>query len=112
MQENTLIQPEKLIKIGSYQTINPEEIVLFVADINYTIVHLSSGKQLLVSTHLKEIQNRFKSEPFYRTHKSFFINLNYIKELELEHSKLTMHNDINVIVSRRKKEGLIKVITM
>ncbi|MFY7909720.1 MAG: LytR/AlgR family response regulator transcription factor [Emticicia sp.] len=110
MQENSQIQHGKLISIGSFQKIDPEEIVLFVADINYTVVYLNSGRQLLVSTHLKEIQNRFKSETFYRTHKSFFINLKYIKELKLENSKLKMQNDIDVTISRRKKDGLIRVI--
>jgi DNA-binding LytR/AlgR family response regulator len=101
----------KLIKIGSFLKVNPDDIVLFIASINYTTVYMKSGEQFLVSTHLKEIQNRFKSEPFYRTHKSYFINLNCIEKLETELSKLKMQNDVDVIISRRKKDGLIRVIT-
>jgi two-component system, LytTR family, response regulator len=94
------------ILIGARRSILPQEIILFTANANYTEVHLSGGHIMTVATTLKIIEKRFaKCSEFFRTHKSYFINLNYIKRYHSlgEETFVQMKNDYRVVISRRKR---------
>jgi DNA-binding LytR/AlgR family response regulator len=100
---NTITQP---ISIGGRQTVLPDEVVFLSADINYTLLYLSNGKKLLVATTLKILEDRFASNQlFFRTHKSFLVNLNKIKSYKSKENDggLYMMNDYKITISRRKK---------
>jgi DNA-binding LytR/AlgR family response regulator len=96
------------IHIGGRKEVCPEEIILLVADINYTQVFFSNGSKAIVATTLKELERRFRANPlFFRTHKSFLINLNFVANHEsLAENYIKMSNEKKVIVSRRKKLAL------
>lgn len=93
------------IHIGGRQEVCPEEVVLFVALENYTQVIFENGNKTVVATTLKELERRFSKHPlFFRTHKSFLINLNFVANHEnLAENFIQMSNNKKVIVSRRKK---------
>jgi DNA-binding LytR/AlgR family response regulator len=98
--------PTQNIPMGGKQNANPQEIILLQADINYTQVYLSNGLKITVATPLKELEKRFAiCTDFFRTHKSFLINLNYIKNYESKGCEVfvQMKNGFQVEVSRRKK---------
>ena len=98
----------KSIQIGGRTTVNPEEVVLLVAAINYTIVHYTDGHQTIVATPLKTLESKFLPYSFYRTHKSYMVNLHRIKVFQDRQNLLEMSNNQVVVVSRRKREGLKK----
>ncbi len=113
---NQLKQEEKLpdiffhnlILLGSRYRANPQEIILLQADINYTQILMTDGSKMTVATSLKKLEKRFAVCPaFFRTHKSFLININYIKnyDAEADETFVQMQNDYRVIISRRKKEA-------
>lgn len=96
------------ISMGGRQNANPQEIILLQADINYTNVLFSNGRKLVVATTLKELEKRFANcTEFFRTHKSYLVNINYIKKYDSEGNEpfVQMKNDFRVVVSRRKKEA-------
>ncbi len=99
---------ETNIHIGGRQEVCPEEIILLVADINYTQVYFNDGSKVIVATTLGKLEKRFRVNPlFFRTHKSFLINLNFIANHEnLAENFIRMSNETKVIVSRRKKLAL------
>lgn len=98
----------KYISIGGRTTVNPEEVVLFTAAVNYTIVHYTNGRKTIVATSLKTLESKFLPYSFYRTHKSFMVNLNCIRAFQDNANLLEMSNNQIVTVSRRKREGLKK----
>lgn len=96
------------ISIGARRTISPQDVILLTADINYTQVYLLNGAKMTVATPLKELEKRFaKCSEFFRTHKSYLININYIKQYDTTGTEVfvQMNNDYRVVVSRRKKEA-------
>ncbi len=99
------------IRIGSHKKVEPNEVLMLEAVSNYTKVHFATGKILLVATNLKKLENRFcmSDLTFIRTHKSFIINLDYIREFDYS-DVVEMDNDRFVTVSRRKKHKLIEAI--
>jgi DNA-binding LytR/AlgR family response regulator len=101
------------IPIGSRRRILPQEVMLLTADVNYTKVFLSDGRRMTVSTTLKILENRLaECADFFRTHKSYLINLNYIKSFDSSSNEpfIEMQNGFRVSVSRRKKMALKRVL--
>ncbi len=98
------------IHIGGRQEVNPQEVIMLQADVNYTIVHFSNGKKAIVATPLKTLESRFSAFDFYRTHKSFLVNIKCVKRyLEATHT-VQMSDNQKVMVSRRKVNGLKKCL--
>lgn len=94
-----------LISIGGWKKVNPAEVVFLSADNNYTLVIFEDGNKVLVATNLSKLEKRFVATNFfYRTHRSFLVNLQHI-ETVLE-NRVVLKNKTSILVSRRKKEVL------
>jgi DNA-binding LytR/AlgR family response regulator len=94
------------ISIGGRKKVLPSEVILLVADINYTKLFCENGEKIIVATTLGKLEKRFsESNFFFRPHKSFLINLNFVESFEDENS-IKMLNQQSVIISRRKKNLL------
>lgn len=101
---------ENTILIGGFRSVKPNEIVLMEADINYTVVHFRDGEKFIVATPLKILQSRFEPFNFYRTHKSFMVNLACVTSYLEPHKQVQLTDNKKVMVSRRKVHGLKKTL--
>ena len=80
------------------------DIMMLEGEGNYTYVHLSDGKKILLSKTLKEFCNLFQQNDFARIRKSYLINLNYLKEVDLSGDvSVTMQTGQRIEISRRRK---------
>lgn len=102
---------ENTIALGGFRSVKPEEIMLLQADINYTIIHFKDGEKFIVATPLKSLQSRLESFNFYRTHKSFMVNLECVKHFSELHKQVQMTDNKKIIVSRRRVNGLKKSLS-
>jgi two-component system LytT family response regulator len=89
------------VHIGAWKDVCPQEVMLLVADVNYTKIYFNNGKKMTVATSLKELQNRFKTPEFFRIHKSYLVNLHFVEEINRD--TLRMSNNLNVTLARRRK---------
>jgi DNA-binding LytR/AlgR family response regulator len=70
------------------------QILFFQADKNYTLLQLSSGKRLMFTFTLLQAEKYLReklgddSKIFARVGKSFIINLNYVRTIEIVKQKL------------------------
>lgn len=91
-----------------------EEIANLVrlhADDNYTRVFTREGKQYLISKPLKDFERVLPSDMFLRTHKSFMINIHYLKEFSNEDGGLvTLTDGFRVPVSKRKNSVFFEAL--
>lgn len=94
------------ISIGGRQEVKPEEVLMLQAEINYTLVYFVNGRKTIVATPLKKLEERFSPFEFYRTHKSYLVNLKCVKCFIEPTNTLQMADNHKVIVSRRKRTGL------
>ena len=87
-------------------------IVLLEADGAYTSVFLKDGTQILVSKRLKFFEDVLKNRTaFYRPHRSFIVNINFVKKLNRAESALELDNGKAIPLPRNKKtefENLLK----
>ena len=98
---------ENNIHVGSRTHIQPDTVVMIQADINYSLIYLLNGNKVIVSTCLKQLENRFALiQSFARVHKSYLVNLDYFKSYEEGH--FFLENDLKCVVSRRKFKRLVE----
>ncbi|HRG01791.1 MAG: LytTR family DNA-binding domain-containing protein [Bacteroidia bacterium] len=55
------------------------DIVLLKAENIYCNVHLANGQCLLVSSTLKELFEKLSNNSFFKPHRSYIINTNYVE---------------------------------
>lgn len=67
-------------QLGSIRFINLDEIVSLQADSNYTIIHLRDMQKLVISKTLKDFEELLDENQFARIHKSYIVNISYIRE--------------------------------
>lgn len=97
--------------MNGYNMVLINSILYCEGDVNYTKVHFSDGKQLMLSRTLKEVEAILASPFFFRIHKSFLVNLNYIKSYSRIDKNVMLDNKETLPVSTRKNDVFISVLT-
>lgn len=97
---------------SGYIFIENKDIVYFKADENYTEIMLSNGKRVISSKTIKRYEEKMNTNIFFRTHKSFIINIyNHMKELSRQDGNVViMSNGHEVPVARRRMSDFLKTI--
>jgi two-component system LytT family response regulator len=82
-----------------------DEIICCIAKGRYTKIVTTSGKEYLLTRVLKDIENCLPCEDFFRTHKSYLVNLNHITHYHNNHeSPITLINNTRVQLAKRRKQ--------
>jgi two-component system LytT family response regulator len=88
------------------------DIILLEADGAYTTFYLKNGQRIVVSKKLKFYEDILSNRSFFfRTHRSYFINVNFIKKYSRSENAILMDNDTSITISRDRKqefEALLK----
>ena len=78
---------------------------------NYTQFYLTNNQKIISSYTLKEYDEMLGEHNFFRAHKSHLINLSHVsKYIKGEGGTLVMTNGMEIEVSRRNKEALLKIL--
>lgn len=99
-------------KNGRIILLEPEEIIYFFADRGYIIARTRTG-DFITNFTLSELEERSDRNAFFRCHKSYIVNLDYIKEIipwTYSSYKLIMNNSDEVPVSRQKSKDLAAIL--
>jgi two-component system LytT family response regulator len=89
--------------------VNVSEIVHCDSDSNYTSLHLLTGKSMLISKTLKDVEGLLPEEDFFRIHHSHLINLSHIKKYVRGNAGyVIMSTGQNITVARNKKEDFLR----
>lgn len=89
-----------------------DAIIYCKSDSNYTNIILDSGRKLLVSKTLKDIEQSLQEFNFFRVHKSYLINPAHISKYIRSHGgSLIMSNGDEVTVSKAKKEEVMMLFS-
>jgi two-component system, LytTR family, response regulator len=88
----------------------PSEIIRLEGESNYTRFYFANQKPMLVSRTLKEYEDILAEHDFIRAHKSHLVNKKFVKHLDKE-GLLWLTDGSHIIVSRRKKEEVLKELS-
>ena len=93
---------------GKIIFLDPEEILFAESDGNYSTIHTTSKKPILVTKKLKEINELLPKDYFFRIHNSFIINLHKVKEFLKVDGYVILENNHKIPVSRNKKSQFLE----
>jgi two-component system LytT family response regulator len=82
------------------------------ADRNYTKVAMINGEVFYVSRNLSVMETQLPTDQFYRIHKSFIVNLGYIKSYSRnDGSHIILENGMELPVATRRIDEFIQMIS-
>jgi two-component system, LytTR family, response regulator len=92
--------------------VDVNHIIRLESDSNYTHIILVGGKKIVSSKTLKEFEMVLNPSNFFRTHKTFIINLDHVqKYVKTDGGYIVTKDDFQVPVSREKRTALLDVLT-
>lgn len=102
-----------LPNVNGIKFVNFSDIIMLEADGMYTNVSTINDGTILVSKPLKFFVEILKNTKiFYRPHRSFLINLSFIKEyIRKDGGYIVMENDKTISVSKDKKEEFLTIVS-
>ncbi|WGH75479.1 LytTR family DNA-binding domain-containing protein [Tenacibaculum tangerinum] len=84
------------------------ELIYLKSERSYTTFYLSNNSNIIASLNIGSYEEVLERNSFYRIHKSYIVNLNYIKSIDkADGAKCIMDDDSSLPISRRKLKGLI-----
>lgn len=87
-----------------------EEILYFIAEGNYCNVVFKDNKKKMVSKTLKYFEELLPSQSFFRIHREYIINLNYVKTyLKGRGGQIELMNGQMIDVAARKKDLFLQI---
>jgi len=90
----------------------PDDIIYCKSDGNYTTIFFKEGKKEILSKKIKDIEDIFHNNSFFRVHNSYLVNIKYISEyIKNDGQYLVLENGVTIPVSRSKKTALLHLIS-
>ncbi len=87
------------------------DIVYCKSESNYTIFHFNKEPELVISKTLSECEELLLKSGFFRTHRSYLINMDHIKKFDKrEGGKIQMQDDSTIPLSRSRKPVFLHLI--
>ena len=89
-----------------------DDILYLEADGMYSKVYMRDGRVELISKPLKYFSDQLSESPFfYKSHRSYLINLKHIKQfVKQDGGYLIMKDDKNIPIAKNKKEDFLKCV--
>jgi two-component system LytT family response regulator len=95
-----------------YQLEKVNSIMYCEAEQNYTKVFTISGEPILVSKPISYIEEILPNDIFFRIHKSFLVNLNFIKSYDRsEGYQVVLDDGTTLDVATRRNQDFLKALT-
>ena len=97
--------------MDGYKMEKLNDIIYCEGDVNYTKVHIYDGRMIMLPRTLKEVEELLSCQYFFRIHKSFLVNLNYVKSYSRSENGIHLDNGWCLPVSSRKNDEFLQVLT-
>jgi two-component system LytT family response regulator len=99
------------IKLAGKKKVDPAEVLFLKADVNYTEIFLQDGERFIVSKTLKELEKSFANYNFFRTHKSYMVNLKYVTGYQIHEGLLVKVDEHHLSLSRRRQKFFLDTMS-
>lgn len=92
-----------------FEVVRLSEILYCQADDNFTCFYFTNGKKALICRSLKHYEKTLDEFGFCRVHRSYMVNLEYVKRyIKGKGGSIILENGKEIIVSNTKKATFIK----
>lgn len=83
-----------------------DDIVYCTADNNYSGLHMTDGREIVLSKPLKQVEEVLPYPPFVRIHQSTIVNGRFIKRYIRSENTIILKDGRSLAVSQSRKHGL------
>ena len=91
--------------------VNVDDIIYCKSDGNYTMVYLINEEKHLLAKILKDVEQIISSKHFIRTHQSYLVNINFVKEyIKGDGYYLVLENKVTIPVSKANRGFILNTI--
>ncbi|MBL7789251.1 MAG: response regulator transcription factor [Chitinophagales bacterium] len=95
------------------ELVDIEDILYLEANQAYTSFVLVDEKKIICSKNLAEYEKMLFNKGFFRIHKSFMVNMKFVKSLDRKEGlEILLINDIRLPLSRTRKAGFIDILKL
>ena len=97
---------------NGFMFVTPDDVIALIADGMYTTVYLKDKSKTVIAKPIKHFIDRLEQHKyFYRPHRSYYINLKYIKEFsKKDGATIVLENGMSIPIARDKKEEFLYII--
>lgn len=94
-----------------FQLVNLKSIIYCQAEQNYTKIFIDGQNELLISKPLNYVEELLPDNLFYRIHKSYLVNLNYVRTYKrVDGYQVVLENETTLPVATRRNDDFVKVL--
>lgn len=114
LKENLSQQQDRKVVLQNAETIyvvNQDDIIFIQAEGSYTKIFTVTHGMIMIAKKLLDFEYLETDGPFFRTHRSYIVNLNHINKIDKKDFVLIMSNEMQVILAQDKKNQLIERFT-
>jgi two-component system, LytTR family, response regulator len=114
LKENFSIQDKKIVlqTAETIYVVKQEDIIYLQAEGSYTRIFTTSHGVLMITKKLLDFEYLEIDGPFFRTHRSYIVNLNHIKKVDKKDYVVIMSNAASVHLAQDKKNPLLEKIIL
>lgn len=84
----------RLNTLDGFRIVKPDEIVYINAEGSYSIIHLTDGREELISMHLGHVEEKLGSNNFLRIGRSLTINLDFLDSFNRKTKTVTLQDTL------------------
>ncbi len=96
---------------NGYQIVKMSSILYCQADISYSTIFTIDNNSFTIVSTLKNLEEMLPSSIFFRSHKSYLVNLNFIKTYDRSRDKIVLENGQEIDIATRRVEQFMQVLT-
>ena len=107
-----ITQKIALPTLSGYQMVKAGHIIYCQSDSNYTKIFIINEPSVLVSKTLKLIEELLPQDMFFRIHKSYLVNLNFVKSyINKDGHYVVLDDGTRLDVAFRRTEEFVRALT-
>ena len=109
-QQNITSIPSKIIlnSANKIYVVEFKDIMYCEASRSYSCFYLINGEKILVTKNIGEYEEILPENVFFRPHKSFIINYDFIDYIDKKKNEIILKNKNTIVISELKKQQLLK----
>jgi len=100
-----------LSTIDAIHLVQIEDILYCKCDNSSTTFHLTNHAPIVVSRSIKDVEKELGADNFFRSHQSYLVNINHIKEInKSENYSILLSDDSQIPTATRKRKEIIQIL--
>jgi len=96
---------------NGYQIVKINNILFCKAEINYSTIYTLDNNSFTIVSTLKNLEEILPSKIFFRCHKSYLVNLNFIKTYDKSRDRIILENGRELEIATRRVEQFMQILT-